>query len=116
MGKTTRRMIVTLRAAAAPDRMDPEDAGLAGDWGLTLTGRLAARPDPAEAALDVFHQVVPIGRLDDFEITVREELGRMRRLRPIDLALVRCREGAERSVAGSSSETTRRGPYVSRPC
>ena len=72
MGKTTRRMIVTLRATAAPDRMEPEDAGLPGDWGLTLTGRLAARPDPVEAALDVFHQVVPIGRLDDFEITVRQ--------------------------------------------
>lgn len=71
MGKTARRMIVTLRATAPSDRMDPEDLGLAGDWGLTLTGRLAARPDPGEAALDVFHQVVPIAQLDDFEISVR---------------------------------------------
>lgn len=71
MGKTARRMIVTLRATAPSDRMDPEDLGLAGDWGLTLTGRLAARPDPGEAALDVFHHVVPITQLDDFEISVR---------------------------------------------
>ena len=72
MGKTARRMIVTLRATAPSERMDPEDRGLVGAWGLTLTGRLAARPDPDEAALDVFHQVIPIGQLDDFEISVRE--------------------------------------------
>lgn len=38
---------------------------------------------------------------------------RMRRPRRIDLALAGCRGGMMRSVAGSSSGTTRRGPYES---
>jgi hypothetical protein len=89
MPKTSRRLIVTLQTPLKADRLDPEDRDLAGDWGLTLTGRLAARPDVEEAALDVFHRVVPIARLDDFEITVRtagarepvrEELGPFSRL------------------------------------
>ena len=39
-----------------------------------------------------------------------------RRPRPIDFALARRRNGMTRRAAGSSSGTTRRGPYASRPC
>jgi hypothetical protein len=72
MRNKTRRMIVTLTPTVRENRLDPLDRDLRGDWGLTLTGRLASRPDPVEAALDVFHQVIPIAQLDDFEITVRD--------------------------------------------
>lgn len=41
---------------------------------------------------------------------------RKRRLRPIDFALARRRDGAERRASGSSSGTTRRGPYASLSC
>ncbi|WP_353620381.1 endonuclease/exonuclease/phosphatase family protein [Paracoccus aerodenitrificans] len=39
-----------------------------------------------------------------------------RRSRPIDFALARCRGGMKRMTVGSSSGTTRRGPYASQPC
>ena len=39
-----------------------------------------------------------------------------RRPRPSDFALARCRGGAERRAAGSSSGTTRRGPYEPLTC
>ena len=41
---------------------------------------------------------------------------RKRRSRPIDFALARCRGGMKRMTVGSSSGTTRRGPYASQPC
>jgi len=40
----------------------------------------------------------------------------MRRPHPIDFALARGRDGMKRSVAGSSSGTTRRGAYASLTC
>lgn len=41
---------------------------------------------------------------------------RKRRPRPIDFALARCGEWIERRSVGSSSGTTRRGPYASLAC
>lgn len=41
---------------------------------------------------------------------------RKRRPRPIDFALARWGEWRERRSVGSSSGTTRRGPYAPRPC
>ena len=41
---------------------------------------------------------------------------RMRRPRPIDFALARCGEWIERRSVGSSSGTTRRGPYEPSVC
>jgi regulator of protease activity HflC (stomatin/prohibitin superfamily) len=40
----------------------------------------------------------------------------MRRPGPIDLSLARCRDVMERRAGGSSSGTTRRGPYVLLTC
>ncbi|PTX52323.1 hypothetical protein IQ03_01113 [Gemmobacter caeni] len=75
MRKSTCSLIVNVRSGQPEDRLDPQDRDLAGDYGLTLTGRLAVRPDPEEAALDVFHQIIPIAQIDDFEITVRKRVG-----------------------------------------
>lgn len=52
------------------------------------------------------------GRLFAFEDMEQSK----RRPRPIDFALARRRNGMTRRAAGSSSGTTRRGPYASRPC
>jgi hypothetical protein len=46
----------------------------------------------------------------------RVAIHRKRRPRPIDFALARRRNGMTRRAACSSSGTTRRGPYASRPC
>jgi hypothetical protein len=71
MRNTRTRLIISLRTDVPEARLTPDDRGLAGAYGLTLTGRLASRPDRETAALDVFHRVIPIAQLDDFEITVR---------------------------------------------
>ena len=87
-------MIVEVVARTAPGRLDPEDRSLDGScavdglWAVALTGRLRSG-DSSETALDVFHRVIPIARLDDFDITarpaqagdaVREDLGLFSRL------------------------------------
>lgn len=66
-----KRMIVDVRALKGGLLLHPEDRGVAGGWGLTLTGRLAERPDPEGAALDVFHLVVPVRAPEDFEVEAR---------------------------------------------
>ena len=55
------------------------------------------------------------GLLPD-EMRRLKQLEGKRRLRPIDFALARCRDGAERRASGSSSGTTRRGPYEPIAC
>lgn len=83
-----KRMIVEVLPLRAEGELAPEDRGLAGLWGLALTGPLAGRPDPEEAALDVFHLMVPVSVLEAFEIdaapaegrTPDRDLGRFSRL------------------------------------
>ena len=83
-----RRMFVEVRPLSGADQLSEEDGAVVGTWGLTLVGGLAGRPDPAEAALDVFHLVVPVSSLDAFEIEAFEagnrrpvnDLGRFSRL------------------------------------
>lgn len=83
-----KRMIVEVLPLRAEGELAPEDRGLAGLWGLVLTGPLAGRPDPEEAALDVFHLMVPVSGLEEFEIdaapaegrTPDRDLGRFSRL------------------------------------
>lgn len=59
---------VALTAATASDA---EDAHVAGTYLIRLDTRLP-RKKWASAALDVFHESVAIGVLDDYEFTVRE--------------------------------------------
>ena len=83
-----KRMIVEVLPLRAEEELAPEDRGLAGLWGLVLTGPLAGRADPRGAALDVFHLMVPVSVLEDFEIeaaptgdrTPDTDLGRFSRL------------------------------------
>jgi hypothetical protein len=54
------------------DDLDPHDnCSVDGAYRLRLEGALRERDDPTEAALDVFHSIVPISALDDFEIPAR---------------------------------------------
>lgn len=73
---TEKQMIVEVRPLKEVDGLAPEDRGLEGAWGVTLTGQLAGRADPTEAALDVFHLVVPVSVLEDFEIDAAPAAGR----------------------------------------
>lgn len=44
-----------------------------GAYRLRLAGSLAEADDPKETALDVFHAVVPISNMDDYDILIRPE-------------------------------------------
>lgn len=85
---TRKRIMITVRALRGEDRLAPEGRGVVGTWGVTLCGQLAGRPDPEGAALDVFHLVVPVAVIEDFEITAApageepadRDLGRFSRL------------------------------------
>lgn len=76
MSRRAKRMIIEVRALVTGGGPDPEDrtpdggCAVDGVWTVTLTGRLLSG-DTAETALDVFHRVIPIARLDDFEISAR---------------------------------------------
>jgi len=71
-----KQMIVEVRPLKEAEALAAEDRGLAGLWGVTLTGQMAGRSDPTEAALDVFHLVVPVSVLEDFEIEAGPAEGR----------------------------------------
>ena len=58
----------------------------------------------------------PYPRPMRFDMISEGQTGCKRRPRPSDFALARCREGAKRRAAGSSSRTTRRGPYEPLTC
>jgi hypothetical protein len=73
---TEKQMIVQVRPLRGGEELAPEDRGLEGAWGITLTGQLSGRADPKEAALDVFHLVVPVSVLEDFEIDAAPAGGR----------------------------------------
>jgi hypothetical protein len=73
---TEKQMIVQVHPLRGAGELAPEDRGLEGAWGITLTGQLAGRADPKEAALDVFHLVVPVSVLEDFEIDAAPAGGR----------------------------------------
>lgn len=83
-----KRMMLDVRTLRPEGDLAPEDRGLAGVWGVTLTGPLLSKPDPKPLALDIFHAVVPISVLEDFEIEASEaaepvigtELGRFSRV------------------------------------
>ena len=73
----TKAWIVEVACLADFDDLDSND--LAEDGTCAVNGAyrvtLDAEPsvDPEERILDVFHAIVPIGSLDDFEIMVREQ-------------------------------------------
>lgn len=61
------------------DDLDPNDCDASGacivdgSYRLRLSGALAAASDPKEVALDVFHAIVPISNMDDYDILIRPE-------------------------------------------
>lgn len=78
MKDLTGNWIIEVTALVEPDQMDSDDIGDNGDclvdgaYRLRLEGALLERDDPTEAALDVFHSIVPIAALDDFDIITRK--------------------------------------------
>ena len=62
-------VIVDVVARRATGLLDPEDRSCAVDglWAVALTGWLRSG-EPSETALDVFHRVIPIARLEEFDI------------------------------------------------
>jgi len=89
-------MIIEVRALRPVEGLDTEDLSLNGGcavdglWLVSLTGRLGSQADSEGAALDVFHRVIPISNLEDYEIKarrpspengpIREDLGLFSRL------------------------------------
>ena len=77
---TTRTVIITVKALHPAALLDPLDREVAGIYAVELGDDGEAYPDtprhpPAEgddplheAALDAFHDRVPIDKLDDFEV------------------------------------------------
>jgi hypothetical protein len=96
MSKRYNRMVIEVRALRPVGTLDPEDlspdGGCAVDglWLVSLTGRLGSQANLEGAALDVFHRVIPISNLEDYEIKarkpsledgpIREDLGLFSRL------------------------------------
>lgn len=76
---TTRSWIIEVTVVGNPEHLDASDCDLDGQclvdgaYRLTIAGGLASGPDPESAALDVFHTVVPISCLEDFQIVIRPE-------------------------------------------
>ena len=68
---------------------------------------------PATVLAEKFQAVVALGLANS---RMKDLYDRKRRPRPIDFALARWGEWRERRSVGSSSGTTRRGPYAPRPC
>lgn len=74
--------IITIEAVVPPEDLDPEDSDVVGTYGILMgndPGMYSTTPrremeegdDPLrEAALDVLHDRVCIGTLDDYEIKV----------------------------------------------
>ena len=69
---------------------------------------VASRPIPAEFAITGFYF-----RHEHHFVYWRR---RMRRLRPIEFRLAGCGDVMKRRAVGSSSGTTRRGPYAPSAC
>lgn len=58
------------------DHRDVDDSGAClvdGAYRLHVGGELAEGQDPKDAALDLFHALVPISMLEDYDVIIREE-------------------------------------------
>lgn len=67
-----KRMLVEVRGLKPEDQLAKEDRKVVGTFGLTLVDELCGLQDSREAALDIFHLVVPISMLENFDIEARE--------------------------------------------
>ena len=92
------------------DSMQPRDAAE-----LALLSQMAATHQAVMMFARRLNHVENIPQQDAAERAFNK-LVRKRRPRLIAFGLARCRGGMKRMLAGSSSGTTRRGPYASRPC
>lgn len=76
----TNTWIVEVTADADFEDLDPNDCDHQGNcivdgaYRIALTGALASAEDPKKAALDVFHAIVPISNIDDYDILIRPEV------------------------------------------